>query len=135
MHWLEIVLLFLGFQSETCISTIFGTPRDKHAGGNAVFLKRPVDDQDIGIAHRTLPLGKPIIVFNRRTRQASHGIILDRGPYGAMHEGKWFVKKYKHQPGTYRGCADLTPRLARRVGHDSWDKVTLYWRRDRKGKR
>lgn len=124
----QILLFFLQMSGdpETCVSTIFGTPGDKHAGGNALLLDRPVNGDDVGIAHRTLPLGSVVLVHNMRTNKSALGVVLDRGPYGAMHKGRWYVKKRRSDPGKWRGCADNTPAMADKIGHDGWDRVSIY---------
>jgi len=126
-----------------CQSTIFGLGT-KWDGGDALYLKRPINSSDIGIAHRTWPLGSWVLVENERTKRTAIARVIDRGPYGATHDGSWFVpSKEKRNPrrlrerrlqgkrpldrGRFRGCADLTPRLAKILGHDGRDPVSL-WR-------
>ena len=64
-----IAILFAFFLGppETCNSTFFGTPGDKWAGGDALYLKRPVNDRDVGIAHRSLKLGSVVVLVLART--------------------------------------------------------------------
>jgi len=42
-------------------------------------------------------------------------VILDHGPYGAVHEGSWVVKKKRSDPGRWRGCGDLSYPVAREL--------------------
>lgn len=123
MLW--ILLFALSSEPESCMATKFGYPGDKHAGGNALYLKRPVNSRDVGIAHRTLPLGSWVLVSHGD--RAILAQVIDRGPYGAMHRGKWRVKKRRSQPGRWRGCADLTSRAAELLEHDGWGRVKI-WR-------
>jgi hypothetical protein len=111
--------------TEICSSTIFGQPGDKWAGGNALYLRRPVNRHDEGIAHRTLPIGSRVLVRNIRTGKASTATVIDRGPYGAIHRGKWVLKKRAHHKGRWRGCADLTPRTARLIEHNGREQVAV----------
>lgn len=118
---------FLLGPPETCNSTFFGTPGDKWAGGDALYLRRPINDRDVGIAHRSLKLGSAVVIVHARTGLFTVAQVVDRGPYGAIHpDGHWYVKKRKAWPGKWRGCADLTPRTARLIGHDGWDRVHVF---------
>lgn len=128
---------------KTCVSTIFGQHKDKWAGGNAVYLGRPVDPKkDIGIAHRTLPVGSKVVLLNPSNDRWVVATVLDRGPYGALlrknespapgqnchRKGSrvWCVKKRKSDPGKWRGCVDTTPRAAKMIGHNGFQKIK-YW--------
>jgi hypothetical protein len=118
---------FEGKPYQKCNSTIFGYRGDRWAGGKALYLKRKVDPKkDIGIAHRRLPLGSWVYVKHLRTRKRVRAQVIDRGPYGAMHNGKWLIKRRRSDPGKWRGCADLTPLAAKMIGHDGWDRVAIY---------
>jgi hypothetical protein len=123
---LRVAVALIFGSPEVCVSTIFGYPGDQWAGGNALLLKRPVNSRDLGIAHRTLPLGSEVLVYSQRTHRVSWAVVIDRGPYGAMYDGRWRLKKRRSDPGVWRGCADLTPRVARRLGHDGWDRIAVY---------
>lgn len=124
-----------------CLSTQFGHPGDGHGGRSPTVLTgKPVTDKDIGIAHRTWPVGSVVLVTNLRTKQSMLAVVIDRGPWGKIDsKGKWFnprerikVKGKKrgpfkdlHRKGVYRGCADLTPRLAKLIGHNRKERVRL----------
>jgi len=110
-----------------CLSTIFGMPGDKHGGRSpTVLYKRPVSATDMGIAHRTWPMGSRIRITNLRTKKSATGVVLDRGPYGKTDATGWFnARKQRKRAGKYRGCADLTPALARAIGHDGFDRVRI----------
>jgi hypothetical protein len=112
--------------SETCLSTIFGTPGDRWAGGRTACTKE-LPGQAHGVAHRTFPCGTELLLHNPRTRKTARAVVLDRGPFGAMHKGKWLVKIRRRDPGVWRGCLDLTPSLARALGHNGKELVT-FWR-------
>lgn len=115
---------------EKCIATVFGTPGDRWAGGNAMCLGKPVGPYTLGIAHRSLPCGTPVLVRNVRTGRAIVVPVIDRGPYGALLEdGTWAVKRSRTDPGRWRGCADLTPLTGMLIGHDGWDRVHLSYAR------
>lgn len=128
---------------KTCISTIFGQKNDKWAGGNALYLGRPIDpEKDVGIAHRTLPMGSKVVLLNPKNNKWVVATVMDAGPYGAMlrkgekpapgqickkkKTGTWCVKKNKSQPGKWRGCVDTTPLAAKMLGHNGYQNIR-YW--------
>jgi len=121
-------------QHQTCMSTQFGHPGDGYGGRTpTVLYDRPVRPGDMGIAHRSWPMGAYIRIENLKTGQRSFGRVIDRGPYGKLDaEGNWFnARKKRNRVGKYRGCADLTPSLARAIGHRGKTrvKITLFRRR------
>lgn len=139
---LELILALLLGSPEVCNSTTFGTPGDKWVGGKALLLKRRVNQTDIGVAHRTHKLGSYVVIRNERNGRYAVAPVIDRGPYGALaachlvkdkkeavpRKGKcWYVKKKRRWPGRWRGCLDLTPALGKQLGHDGWDRVSV-WR-------
>lgn len=120
----------LRFVMQICLSTQFGHAGDGYGGRSPTILyDRPVSKKDIGIAHRRWPIGSKVLVVNVRTGLEAEAVVLDRGPYGKVDDdGKWFngrKKKNREREGEYRGCADLTPRLARLIGHKGLDPVVL----------
>lgn len=156
---LSLLLTLLGFREpgvtealvngrfgkpKKCISTIFGMKRDKWAGGNALYLGRPIKPKvDVGIAHRTLPVGSLVLLQNPKKKfRWVVAQVLDRGPYGAyLREGEepaegqtceekkmgtWCVKLRKSAPGEWRGCVDTTPKAAKLLGHNGYQRIK-YW--------
>ena len=82
--WILIALAVLG-KPEVCTSTIFGMDGDGLAGGNARLLRRPIDPEtDMGIAHRSLPLGSLVIVEIPAKQTWAFAVVIDRGPYGRV---------------------------------------------------
>lgn len=82
--WLLIALSLLG-KPEVCNSTIFGMEGDRLAGRNALLLRRPVDPlTDMGVAHRSLPLGSLVIVEIPAKQTWAFAVVIDRGPYGRI---------------------------------------------------
>lgn len=70
---------------EVCNSTIFGMHNDKHAGGNARFLRRPIDpDRDIGVASRDFRMGTLVSIHLPRTGKTIVAAVIDAGPYGRI---------------------------------------------------
>lgn len=112
---------------EVCFASIFASPGDKLAGGRSPWLKRLVKPSDLGIAHRTRPLGSMVDVINFRTGKIARVPVIDRGPYGKIDEkGRWFngARDLKRK-GRWRGCADLTPATAAKIGHNGYEPVLI----------
>jgi hypothetical protein len=116
-----------GTKSEECVASIFAYPGDKHAGGRSPWLRRRVRPTDLGIAHRTRKLGSWVRVTNLRTGKSTRARVIDRGPYGKLDaQGRWFNgARDRTRKGTWRGCADLTPAVAKRIGHNGFERVRL----------
>jgi hypothetical protein len=82
--WLLIALALLG-KPEVCTSTIFGMEGDRLAGKRARLLRRPVDPAvDMGIAHRSLPMGSLVVVEIPAKGTWAFAVVIDRGPYGRV---------------------------------------------------
>lgn len=131
MEKILTLLRLLAGDPEVCTATEFGAPGDRWAGGHALLLKRPVEPDDMGVAHRTLPLGSAVVVQSVATSKLAIGRVIDRGPYGAMVDGQWAIKLRRTDPGTWRACLDLTPRMARAIGHNGFARVRVWslpWR-------
>jgi hypothetical protein len=112
---------------EVCVATIFAQSGDKHAGGASPWLRRRVRPTDLGVAHRTHPLGSWVKVTNLRTRKSVRVRVIDRGPYGKLDsQGRWFNgARHPKRRGRFRGCVDLTPATARRIDHNGFEKVRV----------
>lgn len=82
--WLLVWIILTGLSTptEVCNSTIFGMPGDELAGKKARHLGRAVNDTDVGIAHRYLPLGSTVVV--ELGNRAVVATVIDRGPYGRI---------------------------------------------------
>ena len=135
LAWL-LSLLFT-VQVDSCIASQFAHKGDKLAGGVSRALGRRVLPTDHGIAHRRLPLNSWILVCNPRTSLCSLGTVLDRGPYGMVDAEGWFNSARAPERKAariaavgrrkaYRGCVDLTPSIARGIGHNGFERVRVY---------
>lgn len=99
---------------------------------------------DLFLAHRSLPCGMKVWVRNVRTRKMAQARVLDRGTFGALGcyrpgslrcvscgdpdaERGWCIKIYKHEPGRWRGIADLSPALTKALKHNGMEKVQLLY--------
>ena len=75
------------------------------------------------VAHRTLPCGT--LVRIQYLGKKTLAIVLDRGPWGAMKEGKWILKKRAEATGTWRGILDLTRRTKQDLDFSGYGTVTV----------
>lgn len=121
---------------EIHFSTIFASHGDKHMGGESPCLKRLVRPTDNIIAHRTLKCHTRVRLYNPRTKRHTIARVGDHGPYGACikegwivgttcPKGFWRVKKREHNPGTWRGAFDLTPHVAKNLGHNGFEIIIM----------
>lgn len=123
--------MIAGVVIQLCLSTQFGHPGDGYGGRTpTVYHKRPVEKNDVGIAHRTWPIGAMVRITNIRTGKSAKVRVIDRGPYGKIGpNGRWFNSRRKgkavKREGKYRGCADLTPKLVRMLGHNKRELVMV----------
>ena len=123
-----MIVLILQTTIQICLATQFGHPGDGYGGRTPTVLTgKPVTATDIGIAHRTWPKGAKVSVTNLRNGKTVVAVVIDRGPYGKLDSrGRWFnSRKERKRKGTYRGCADLTPRLVKLLGHNKKEPVLI----------
>ena len=78
-----------------------------------------------GCAHRWLPCGTRLLIQNAANGRIGICTVVDRGPYGAMHRGRWVIKRRERDPGTWRGVLDLLPPVADRLGVDGIHLILL----------
>lgn len=133
MKYIIALLHLLAGDGHECNATRFGDPGDKYVGGKAIALGRRVNQTDIGVAHRTLPMGTVLTICNPRAGKCAVARVVDRGPYGKRgRDGKW----HNACPGRqckegrratrrrrWRSCLDLTPALSDRLGHNGFENV------------
>lgn len=81
-------------------------------------------NDEVGIAHRTLPCGTRVLLGNPRTGRWVVATVVDHGPYGArLDDGSWAIKRRRTDPGVWRGCLDISRRTAELLGHDGFQKI------------
>ena len=117
--------LFSNPPPQSCNASIFGWEDDDLKGGEAVCLHRELGPDDVGIAHRDLPCGTRVKLENPRTGKVVVAKVVDHGPYGAIWNGKWRIKRRESDRGTWRGCVDLTVKTARLLGHNGFEPIIL----------
>lgn len=111
------------------------------------------------IAHRSIALRTVGTICNHRTKLCTRVKVMDRGPFGALRHcsrgrpkdirrGRYTFKPrrirwakncfwWQAQPGglvggfEYRGEFDMTPAVAKEIGHRAFDQVTFKYRRRR----
>lgn len=111
-------------------ASTFGQPGDRWAGGRmrCQRLMSPAAYRralPYGVAHRRYPCGTELAIYDARTGRSSRGVVLDAGPWGAIHRGRWRIKRSEREPGRWRGVLDVLPPVARRLGLTGLDPVVL----------
>lgn len=117
------VLVYIFFNAEMCTATTFGFEGDRFQTEELYCKGVKSLDGEIGIAHRTLPCNTKVILYNPRTQRSVQARVVDRGPYGAIHNGKWKIKIRKSDPGTWRGCLDLTELASKKLKHNGFESI------------
>jgi len=124
-------------QTKTTMGTIFATPGDKWLGGPAACTGQRIKHFHNGAAHRSLPCGTVIGVKLVRTGRTAFTVIIDRGPFwGRLAGQKRNYNAVKHwlrlgegavgKKLIMRGDLDITPYVAKKIGHTGLEKVE-YW--------
>jgi len=124
----SLLLAILGrkdLHKEINYASIFAMKNDIWAGGASICLWRTVRPTDHIIAHRTLPCGTTVFIYNPKTKLSTVATVGDHGPYGACLDNDWkkgtpcqhwTLKKKDSDPGIWRGGFDFTPSVAKAVG-------------------
>lgn len=90
--------------------------------------RRWTDENELLVAHRTLPCGTVVVVEHKGKRVAAR--VLDRGPYGALDaDGVWLIKRPLDpvaRDAVWRGIIDLSPGVAKAIGLRSMGMVTVW---------
>ena len=70
-----------------------------------------------GVAHRTLPCGSKIRVYiiGKKRVRSSYAYVVDRGPYGVVHNGRWRLRRKLYPGERYRGILDVLAPLAKKL--------------------
>lgn len=110
-----VVLPFLSAQAG--IASWYDWPRDPLSGHSLMchrYLKAEAFQKAKaqGCAHRTLPCGTQLLVTNVKNGLSHTCTVVDRGPYGAMHKGRWVIKRRATDQGEWRGIIDLSLSVA-----------------------
>ena len=120
-------LLPIQSSTDTGFATTF-YPQERWNNGQFACGGRWRDPNLRVCAHRTLSCGSIIFVTNHRTNRTSWCVVRDRGPYGATApDGSWVLKSPKNKGviGKYRGILDVSRQVARDIGSDGRDWVTI----------
>lgn len=149
LHWFVLVITTPIEANDTAhvqkyYATIFATKDDPFLGGKSPCLNRLVLPTDDIIAHRYLPCGTKVRITAIRTGRSTFTYVGERGPYGACTypgwepgnptdpnkpnqcpNGYWVIKRKASEPGLWRGAADITPAVAKRVGHTGYELILL----------
>ena len=86
---------------------------------------------ELGVAHRTLPCGKRIVICRPHPTSpptCTNAFVIDRGPYGALNQQGIWHRRSKLQPGErWRGIVDLLPPVAAKLGVWGLEKVVIWY--------
>lgn len=93
------------------------------AGGKNRCTNRKMAHGERGVAHRRLACGTRVLIVNPRTSQVGLATVVDRGPYGAVADGEWVIKRTPSDPGIWRGCLDVSRQVAEDIGSNGFEKV------------
>lgn len=108
-----VTLIHLLFSSQVGIGTTFWGEGDAHnPDPHLACLHRDLRPNDHVVAHRTLPCGSRVFLFNPRTARYTIATVADRGPYGRSR-------------GRYRAMVDLTPSVARKLRSNGYEPLIL----------
>lgn len=119
------------FTASVGMASQYDWPRDPHSGRSlschrslrpAAFRQAAAE----GCAHRWLPCGTRLLVQDLRTGRAAACTVVDRGPYGAMHRGRWVLKRTAREPGRWRGILDVLTPVARRLRLQGLDPIMMW---------
>lgn len=116
------------------VATVYW-PGDGHSGSTCADGK-PFTTTRCHIAHRTWPLGSKVRVCSRKTGRCTISFVGDRGPFGACDhlgqkphsfscKGKWLIKIRRRDPGTWRGIADLSKCVWKKIGGSGMQIIRL----------
>jgi hypothetical protein len=94
------------------LACLWGHPKGQHVDPSLRF-----------VAHRSLPCGTVVKVTSPRTKRSTLAVVIDRGPFGALHKGRWRIKVRASDPGVWRGELDLSPGTAKAIGHNGFEIV------------
>ena len=115
-----------------CLAGTFASPGDKWRGGKSPYLRRLIEPDDFGVAHRRAKLGSYLKITNARTGLSVVAQVIDRGPYWAVPKEckkqcrkigkpmKPLSKGWRHT-----GCVDLTPPVARAIAARGLEMVIV----------
>jgi hypothetical protein len=115
---------------QTGLASVYRPGGGGRNGGGLACLERHPSGAHVApdlpfIAHRRLPCGTVVQLYLPRTRRSTLAVVLDRGPFGAIHSGSWVLKLRASDPGTWRGIADLSPGAAAALEHNGLEPIRL----------
>lgn len=112
----QSILLLVGmlstpgkFEARRVRATNFDRPEvDRFNRGPLACTLKPLTDDDVVIASRTLPCGARVLLYAPRTGRSVLATVQERGPYGR----------------NFRGI-DLAPAVTRALRANGWESVVL----------
>jgi rare lipoprotein A len=77
---LVFCLLNIPARAEECVASVYGVG-DSSQRGTKTASGIPLNDDDMTVAHKSLPFGSKVKVTNKKNGHAVTVTITDRGPY------------------------------------------------------
>lgn len=127
--------LLLAPRAEVGLAAVYGFAGDRYDNGH--WACRAVLQHQLGrggwqralargIAHRTLPCGTQVELYDLRSQRHTSAVIVDRGPHGqVLPSGRWTARRQLLPGARWRGIVDLLPPVARRLGLTGLDPVIV----------
>ncbi len=81
---------------------------------------------DVGVAHRTLPVGSWIIVENPFTGDRDVFRVIDRGPYAKRVGGKMITDVKGSHSEPYASCLDITYLAGVKLRHSGSQRIRMW---------
>lgn len=81
---------------------------------------------DVGVAHRTLPLGSWVILENPFTKDRDVFRVIDRGPYSKRINGKPATDVANKHPEPYSSCVDITYLAGVKLHHSGSQRIRMW---------
>jgi len=114
--------LLLAPRAEVGLAAVYGYPGDRldngHHACRALLTRRHglkwwQQAKARGIAHRTLPCGTRVELYDLRTSRRASAVVVDRGPHGqVLPDGRWTARRQLRPGARWRGIVDLLPPVA-----------------------
>jgi rare lipoprotein A (peptidoglycan hydrolase) len=106
----------LGFIFAFGMATVFSSIDQFNPNPRLACTHKIMKDTELLVAHRTIPCFTRIKICNVRTGLCTWARVKDRGPYG-----KW-------PNGNHKSEIDLSPAVQKKIKHNGFEPVFLYWR-------
>jgi hypothetical protein len=112
--------IFLG------VTTVFSNNDKFNPNPNLACLHRDLKTGEKALAHRTLPCGSLLKLYNLRTGKTTFARVKDRGPFGKYKKNEEGLNKDINPiVGEYKSVLDITPAVQRELDHNGEDILLI----------